>query len=489
MQFHYDAARGGINNYNKAGGTKTDYFNILATSEMRTVGQKWGISSLLASFSGGDTIGIQTNVTQFGGYDTGGDEQTEGLRIQIQQGSSSSAGSGGVFEGVVLGVDGHTLTYAPTRDERTLGEHRLVRDLSQVYRDGTIASIANSGGSPNAVSITGNGTHWSKLGLGNHTYWNDLPAAGGVTQTNLAFCLNPLRSDGYDVCFPVSKVVDDTHITLNLIATGTNENTQWPSEWPHSGSYGIYSAAWPVTVDLATHTIIAPDLSGIERGDKIDQVLAYNTQTIGQWIVVKRHIGIPGKGGGISISNFGSAESPRMQYGLAVSGAFGSAIEFQASNASSGVSDYFARFAADPATGIIFDSTKARLPASEVSLWQLRDSGGKGHVMLSFLRDTATTCVLDGSLCVQDTGAVNVKQLNQTEANNYAGKIDIKRSNSGTVEFKVPFHTSPVCSLTPTSDPSALGSYWVSTSPSTVSAFVQKPGQITFNFICVGNPN
>jgi hypothetical protein len=489
MQFHYTAAKGGLNNYNGTSGTKTDYFNLMATSEMRTVGQKTGIASYLSSFSGGDTMGIQSYVTQYGGFDTNGDEQTEGIRIQAQQGSASSPGSGGIFEGVVSSIHGNTLSYTPEHDENTIGERRVIRDLDRSYKAGLILSIANSGGNPNAVTVTGSGTHWLQLGSNAHTRWNNLASGGGVTTTNLAFCFDPLKNDGYDVCFPVSAIIDDTHLTLNLLSSGPAQNTPWPSAWPVTGGYGIYAAAWPTSVDLAAHTFTAPDLSGIASKDRIEQVLAYDTQITGQLILMSRHIGLPGQGGGLNILNVGTTPSPKMEFGLSVSGGFESAISFQYSNQRSGPPDYFTAFYSDPGSGAIFNSSSVRSPASEVSLWRLRDSSGASHTMLRFQRDSATTCVLDSALCVSATGAVAGKQLDQVAANDYAGTITLSGGTTARVSFNQPFNSTPMCTLTPTSDPSAIGAYWVSATPSSITANVKQPGRISFTYICIGNPS
>jgi hypothetical protein len=488
-QFHYTAAKGGVNNYNGNSGTKTDYFNLMATSEMRTVGQKTGIASYLSSFSSGDTIGIQSYLTQYGGFDTGGDEQTEGIRIQAQQGSTSNAASGGIFEGVVSAIHGNTLTYTPKHDENTIGEDRMIRDLDRYYRAGSILSIANSGGSPNSVTVTGNGTHWSQLDPNAHTKWNNLASGGGVATTNLAFCFDPLKNDGYDVCFPVSAVIDDTHLTLNLLSSGPAQNTPWPPAWPVTGGYGIYASAWPASVDLAAHTFAAPDLSGFASKDRIDQVLAYNTQITGQLILMSRHIGLPRQGGGLNILNVGTRPSPKMEFGLSVSGGFESAISFQYSNQRSGPPDYFTTFYNDPGSGAVFNSSSVRSPESEVSLWRLRDASGASHTMLRFLRDSAIACVLDSALCVSATGTVAVKQLDQVATDDYAGIITISGGNTAHVSFTKPFKSAPICTLTPTSDPTAIGAYWVSETPSSVTANATKPGRLSFTYICVGNPN
>jgi hypothetical protein len=489
MQFHYTGAKGGINNYNNKGGTKTDYFNVMATTEMRTVGQKTGIASYLSSFSGGDTMGIQSYVTQFGGYDTGGDEQTEAIRIQTQQGSSSKGDSGGIFEGVVSAIRANTLTYEPKRDENTIGEDRMIRNLDRVYSAGSITSITNSGGSPNTVTVIGDGTNWSRLGLDAHTQWNSLAGGGGVTSTDLAFCFDPLKNDGYDTCFPISAIADDTHLTLNLLGTGTALNTNWPIAWPVRGEYRIYGAAWPTSVDPAAHTLTAPSLSGFSAGNRIDQILAYNTEITGQLVLMSRHIGIPNRGGGINILNHGTPNSPIMEFGVSVSGGFDSAIAIQYSNQRSGVPNYFGHLFSDPSSKIMFDSTAARNPAPDISLWRLRDSTGANHTMLRFLRDSATTCVLDSSLCVSAKGAVATNQLDQNAPNDYAGVIIISAATSASIPFKQPFKSTPVCTLTPTSDPTEVGAYWVSATPASVTANVKRAGRISFTYICVGNPS
>jgi hypothetical protein len=489
VQFHYTAAKGGVNNFNVKSGTKTDYFNVMASSEMRTVGQKTGISSMLSSFSGGDTMGIQSYITQYGGFDTSGDEQTEGLRVQAQQGAASKGDSGGVFEGVVSGIQGDVLTYTPAHDENTIGEHRLIRNLDRVYSTGSIAAIANSGGSPNTVRITGSGTSWSSLGRTAHTQWNDLSSGGSVTQSNLAFCFDPLRNDGYDVCFPVSAILDDTHLTLNLYSTGPAQNTPWPGAWPVTGSYRIYVAAWPTTVDIAAHTLTADALTGFAKGNRIDQVFAYNTEITGAMIVLRRHIGLPIQGGGINIQNVGTPNSPRMESGIGMSGGFESAIAFQRSNQLSGPPNYFATLYTDPGSRIIFDSAPARTPSPEVGMWRIRDASGAPHIILSFLRATATTCVLDTFLCVSANGSVAARQLGQSEANDYAGTISVRGGSSAQVTFRQPFKSAPVCTLTPTSDPSGIGTYWVSSSATGVTANVRQSGSISFNYICIGNPD
>jgi hypothetical protein len=64
------------------------------------------------------------------------------------------------------------------------------------------------------------------------------------------------------------------------------------------------------------------------------------------------------------------------------------------------------------------------------------------------------------------------------------GRISISDSTSASYPFTTKWAAPPVCTLTPTSDPHALGGYWVTNSTSTVTVNVHYPGRITFNFHC-----
>ena len=70
------------------------------------------------------------------------------------------------------------------------------------------------------------------------------------------------------------------------------------------------------------------------------------------------------------------------------------------------------------------------------------------------------------------------------------GTVMITSSTSATVNFSVPFLAYPICTLTPTSDPTSVGGYWVSgTTHSAFTVNLHRSGTITFNYICMGNPN
>jgi hypothetical protein len=70
-----------------------------------------------------------------------------------------------------------------------------------------------------------------------------------------------------------------------------------------------------------------------------------------------------------------------------------------------------------------------------------------------------------------------------------SGTIVINGSMSASSAFTTRWASPPVCTLTPTSDPHAIGGYWVTSSISTVTANVHYAGRITFNFRCQAATN
>jgi hypothetical protein len=69
------------------------------------------------------------------------------------------------------------------------------------------------------------------------------------------------------------------------------------------------------------------------------------------------------------------------------------------------------------------------------------------------------------------------------------GTVAIAASTSATVNFSVAFQQPPICTLTPTSDPTSVGTYWVTSTISSFTVNVHTAGTITFNYICIANPN
>ncbi len=64
------------------------------------------------------------------------------------------------------------------------------------------------------------------------------------------------------------------------------------------------------------------------------------------------------------------------------------------------------------------------------------------------------------------------------------GTISLSDSTSASYAFRTRRTSPPICTLTPTSDPHAIGGYWVTSSTSAVTVNAHYAGRITFNFHC-----
>jgi hypothetical protein len=87
--------------------------------------------------------------------------------------------------------------------------------------------------------------------------------------------------------------------------------------------------------------------------------------------------------------------------------------------------------------------------------------------------------------------------VNQAVANSdFGGTIAISNGTSASHAFANAFTgaNAPICTLTPTSDSTAFGAYWVSYRGNRgnwtgFSANIHSAGSISFNYRCTGNPN
>lgn len=68
------------------------------------------------------------------------------------------------------------------------------------------------------------------------------------------------------------------------------------------------------------------------------------------------------------------------------------------------------------------------------------------------------------------------------------GTISLSSETSHSATFTT-FNSAPACQITPTTDPTSVGTYWVTSTASSVTANVHSSGSITFNYSCTGNPN
>lgn len=313
----YNSVAGGVYNYNGSTGTKSNRWSLLVNGTHSTAAQKWGIGVNLTSYVGGESIPVGIQNTEYGGFVSTGQEPSEGIRIEQDQGTLSD-GAGGVWAATVSSISGSTVTFSAPSNGTTLGETRFIRDLNHKYT-GSYTNVVCSGTGPTTCTVTGTG--FSSLpgyASNPHTTWNTLSTGGNILSNNATFCL-PLNQTGvFDSCVPINNVTNDTTLTVNLFNTGTNMNTAWP--WAVSGSYAIYRSAYPTAVNVALNTFTASDVTGIGNGDSVDQVEAYNTTFSGIKIIQGMQQGVIGPIGLYILGNYNSASAPGGGSGVAVGG-------------------------------------------------------------------------------------------------------------------------------------------------------------------------
>lgn len=66
-----------------------------------------------------------------------------------------------------------------------------------------------------------------------------------------------------------------------------------------------------------------------------------------------------------------------------------------------------------------------------------------------------------------------------------AGQISLRGSTSATYTFSGTYTMPPLCTITPTSDPTAVGGYWASATTTTLTVGTHTAGTITFTYHCV----
>ncbi len=112
------------------------------------------------------------------------------------------------------------------------------------------------------------------------------------------------------------------------------------------------------------------------------------------------------------------------------------------------------------------------------------DTSGTGQLYLNWdnnrpIQTGAGPFILQGHL-----GQKNVN-------GDLAGTITLATAESASHSFRRSFILPPVCTVTPASDPLEQITWWVTSTPTSVTAHVRRNGQqsITFNYHCIGNPN
>ncbi|MGH9344646.1 MAG: hypothetical protein ACRD19_12915, partial [Terriglobia bacterium] len=122
--------------------------------------------------------------------------------------------------------------------------------------------------------------------------------------------------------------------------------------------------------------------------------------------------------------------------------------------------------------------------------WNSIKVNGYGQVFLSHAPSV-------DSLGIDSSGTGTVLNFNSpkdriTFSSSASGDIDgtiaVSSAASASVTFPLAYTNAPVCTLTPTSNPGSL-TWWVTTSTTAVTANLSASGTLTFNYVCIGNPN
>jgi hypothetical protein len=283
-----DAFGGGVN----ALPTKTQWQPLRIEMQGRTIGERKGIEANVYTYGKGDSIGGMFSSYDWGGFSTGGDEGSEGLRATSQQGFGNNT----VPVGTVASVSGNTVTGSWTAGSNfALGEQRpLINTSRGVYSTGTLAS----GGGTAPFTIVGSGTTWAAT-------------FGAGAKSDLFLEYTALNGAARFVV-PVLSIVDDTHLTAeyNIAEIGA-------SGFNPSGAYKIFKgglvsslAAPPSGNTNANAVNLAAGGSGFQVGDSIEQPLGYNYHGIGVKVVLQAALATGGGAGssGVGVSNIGAYE-------------------------------------------------------------------------------------------------------------------------------------------------------------------------------------
>jgi hypothetical protein len=121
-------------------------------------------------------------------------------------------------------------------------------------------------------------------------------------------------------------------------------------------------------------------------------------------------------------------------------------------------------------------------------------SGGYQVVSCPAPTSGVSTCIFPPNVYIDNSGNVNISGgFNQNYAGDHlggpgqsdiVGQITLTSATSNSYTFTTAYYNPPWCQLTPTSDPTALGAYWVTTTAAAITAHVHTSGTITFTYEC-----
>jgi hypothetical protein len=162
-------------------------------------------------------------------------------------------------------------------------------------------------------------------------------------------------------------------------------------------------------------------------------------------------------------------------------------VYISATNAPTFTARYVAYYAS-PNSGILLD----RIDVNGIPVWAVQSAGGgKANTVIN----SGNSLVFDAGNQSGQTAKINAAtgvgqfaavQSGTASNSDMAGQIAINGATAGSYSFSQAWGSAPICTASPTSDPTAAGSYWVTTSPTALTITIKNPATISFNYICAG---
>ena len=447
-------------------------------------------------YSQGDCVAVSGTATSFDTMNAGGDEGTVAGRFQADQGNSE-------FTATISSVSSNTINYTSPANENTRGEQRFLVDTgvsnSKVYSTGTVSTIA-SGGSGD-ITVTGSGVSWSSFGDGLHCFWMTHGADKYGLSIRHVFQIESgtATATSLTISFYIQNVarawLDDDTGTADLPAGTGLYNIAPCSTVTSLGVSGSLTVA-NASLFAANDSIFMP----LGLGTMLQGLAGYVSTTLPN-IITNQALGIS------NVSPFAApATGGRpVHHHLGASGnAWVADIQI---GANSGVDrtgapipppDYGIQFNsghwATPfvALGVLDSSTS--FPAT-VNLLGVQNSTGQLSLLQygKFSNPSSDHWTFQKSLEVaQDyllgSQGSHVAYGPATANNDFAGAIAVSAATSASHTFTRAYNQAPVCVLTPESNPGAA-TWWVTKSTTAVTVNLSVASTITFDYVCVGNPN
>lgn len=101
--------------------------------------------------------------------------------------------------------------------------------------------------------------------------------------------------------------------------------------------------------------------------------------------------------------------------------------------------------------------------------------------------DNAYDIGVSASLRPRDVEAARAFRTGTSSNTDSAGQIVLASATSNSYTFaNTGYASAPICTLTPTGDPTSVGVWWVTVTTTTLTAHVESSGSITFDYTCFG---